>query len=70
MPSVSVVYKNNPNFRVVHVDPELQAIIDYEQWYMNLVMATGTAGLRSSNHLQNHHSHHNLNLFTVNCGVE
>ena len=40
MPSVSVVYKNNPNFRVVHFDPELQAIRDYEQWYMNLVMAT------------------------------
>jgi hypothetical protein len=41
MPSLSVVYKNNPNFRVVHLDPDLRAIVDYEQWYMNLVMATG-----------------------------
>ncbi|CAB4020803.1 Hypothetical predicted protein [Paramuricea clavata] len=39
-PSLSPVYNNNPNFRVVHLDPDLQAIKDYEQWYMNVVMAT------------------------------
>lgn len=39
-PSVSPVYRNNPSFRVVHVDPDLQALTDYEQYYMNLVMAT------------------------------
>lgn len=41
MPSVSVVYRNNPNFRIVHLDPDLQAITDYEQLYMNLVIVTG-----------------------------
>ena len=41
IPSVSPVYRNNPSFRVVHVDPDLQALTDYEQYYMNLVMATG-----------------------------
>ncbi|XP_028412957.1 sphingomyelinase phosphodiesterase D-like isoform X2 [Dendronephthya gigantea] len=40
MPSVSVVYKNNPNFRIVHLDPDRQAITDYEQFYMNLVIIT------------------------------
>ena len=41
MPSLSTVYRNNPNFRVVHLDPNLQAIKDYEQYFMNLVMVTG-----------------------------
>ena len=41
MPSVSVVYKNNPNYRVVYLDPDLRAVTDYEQWYMNLIIATG-----------------------------
>lgn len=41
MPSLSVVYRNNPNYRVVYLDPDLLAVADYEQWYMNLVLATG-----------------------------
>ncbi len=30
------MYRNNPAFRIVHLDPELQAIKEYEQYYMNI----------------------------------
>lgn len=38
---MSPIYKNNPSFRVVYLDPDQRAMVDYEQYYMNLVMATG-----------------------------
>lgn len=41
-PSVSPVYDNNPSFRVVSINPQEQALVDYEQYYMDLVLATGT----------------------------
>ena len=30
------MYRNNPAFRIVHLDPDLQAIKEYEQYYMNI----------------------------------
>ncbi|XP_028413417.1 acid sphingomyelinase-like phosphodiesterase 3a [Dendronephthya gigantea] len=36
MPSVSPSYRNYPAFRVVNLDPSLQAITDYEQYYLNI----------------------------------
>ncbi|XP_031551912.1 acid sphingomyelinase-like phosphodiesterase 3a isoform X2 [Actinia tenebrosa] len=39
-PSVSPVYSNNPSFRVVYIDEEERALLDYDQYYLNLVMAT------------------------------
>ena len=40
-PAISPVYHNNPAFRVVSLDTEKQALLDYSQHYMDLVMATG-----------------------------
>ena len=39
-PSVSPVYRNNPAFRIVSCDKQ-GSILDYDQQYMDLVMATG-----------------------------
>lgn len=40
-PSVSPVYSNNPSFRLVYIDEQERALLDYDQYYMDLVMATG-----------------------------
>ncbi|KAK3709033.1 hypothetical protein QZH41_014912, partial [Actinostola sp. cb2023] len=40
IPSVSPIYSNNPSFRVGYIDAEKQALLDYDQFYMDLVMAT------------------------------
>ena len=45
VPSLSPIYKNNPGFRVVSLDTESKALVDYKQYYMDLVMATGIEGL-------------------------
>ena len=41
VPSVSPIYANNPSYRVGYIDVEKQALLDYDQFYLNLVMATG-----------------------------
>ncbi|KAK3709034.1 hypothetical protein QZH41_014913, partial [Actinostola sp. cb2023] len=40
IPPVSPIYGNNPSFRVGYIDAEKQVLLDYDQFYMNLVMAT------------------------------
>lgn len=40
-PAISPVYHNNPAFRVVSLDTDQLALLDYTQYYMDLVMATG-----------------------------
>lgn len=39
-PAISPVYHNNPAFRVVSLDTDQLALLDYTQYYMDLVMAT------------------------------
>ncbi|XP_048579257.1 sphingomyelinase phosphodiesterase D isoform X2 [Nematostella vectensis] len=39
-PSVSVVYANNPAFRQVYLDRKELAILDYDQHFLDIVMAT------------------------------
>ena len=41
VPSLSPIYRNNPGFRVVSLDTETKTLVDYKQYYMDLVMATG-----------------------------
>ena len=45
VPSLSPIYNNNPGFRVVSLDTESKTLVDYKQYYMDLVMATGIEGL-------------------------
>ena len=40
-PAISPVYHNNPAFRMVSLDTEQLSLVDYTQYYMDLVMATG-----------------------------
>ena len=40
-PSVSPMYQNHPAFRVMSLDAEEQSLVDYSQFYMDLVMANG-----------------------------
>ena len=40
-PAISPVYQNNPAFRVMSLDTDNLALLDYSQFYMDLVMATG-----------------------------
>ena len=40
-PAISPVYHNNPAFRVMLLDTEQLSLVDYSQYYMDLVMATG-----------------------------
>ena len=40
-PAISPVYQNNPAFRVMSLDTEQLSLLDYSQYYMDLVMATG-----------------------------
>ena len=40
-PSVSPVYSNNPAFKVFSLRTDLQALVDYDQYYLDLVVATG-----------------------------
>ena len=40
-PSISPVYQNNPAFRVMSLDTEHLSLLDYSQYFMDLVMATG-----------------------------
>lgn len=39
-PSISPVYHNNPAFRIVSIDKLRLSLMDYTQYYMDLVMAT------------------------------
>ena len=39
--AISPVYQNNPAFRVMSLDTDNLALLDYSQFYMDLVMATG-----------------------------
>lgn len=39
-PAISPVYQNNPAFRVMSLDMEQLSLLDYSQYYMDLVMAT------------------------------
>lgn len=39
-PAISPVYQNNPAFRVMSLDTDNLALLDYSQFYMDLVMAT------------------------------
>lgn len=41
VPSLSPIYANNPSFRLGYIDVEKQALLDYDQFYLDLVMATG-----------------------------
>ena len=45
VPSLSPIYNNNPGFRVVSLDTETKTLVDYKQYCMDLVMATGIEGL-------------------------
>ena len=40
-PSISPCYDNNPGFLIVQLAPKRQTLVDYEQYYVDLVMATG-----------------------------
>ena len=40
-PSISPVYSNNPAFRVLSLNTNKQALVDYDQYYLDLVIATG-----------------------------
>ena len=40
-PAISPVYHNNPAFRVVSLETDQLVLLDYTQYYMDLVMATG-----------------------------
>lgn len=40
-PAISPVYHNNPAFRLLSLDTEKLLIMDYTQYYMDIVMATG-----------------------------
>lgn len=37
-PPVSPIYGNNPAYRVVYVDSKRQALLDYDNFFMDLVM--------------------------------
>ena len=39
-PAISPVYHNNPAFRLVSLDTDQLSLVDYTQYYMDLVMAT------------------------------
>lgn len=39
--SVSPVYSNNPTFRVMSLDTRERALVDYDQYYFDLVLVTG-----------------------------
>ncbi|XP_062516522.1 acid sphingomyelinase-like phosphodiesterase 3a [Corticium candelabrum] len=38
-PSISPVYNNNPAFRLVYVDDQTNAFVDYKQWYLNMALS-------------------------------
>ena len=40
--SISPVYGNNPAFKVYTLRTDKQALFDYDQYYLDLVIATGT----------------------------
>ena len=40
-PAISPVYHNNPAFRILSLDVEKLSLIDFTQYFMDLVMATG-----------------------------
>lgn len=40
-PAISPVYHNNPAFKLMSLDTEQLSLVDYSQYYMDLVMATG-----------------------------
>lgn len=39
--SISPVYNNNPAFKVYTLSTDKQALVDYDQYYLDLVIATG-----------------------------
>ena len=39
--SISPVYSNNPAFKVYTLRTDKQALVDYDQYYLDLVIATG-----------------------------
>lgn len=39
--SVSPVYSNNPTFRLMSLDTRERALVDYDQYYLDLVLVTG-----------------------------
>ena len=39
--SISPVYSNNPAFKVYTLSTDKQALVDYDQYYLDLVIATG-----------------------------
>ena len=39
-PAISPVYQNNPAFRVMSLDTEQLSLLDYSQYYIDLIMAT------------------------------
>ena len=39
--SISPVYSNNPAFKVFTLNTKKQALVDYDQYYLDLVIATG-----------------------------
>ena len=40
-PSISPIFHNNPAFRVLSLNTDKQALVDYDQYYLDLVIATG-----------------------------
>ena len=40
-PSISPIFSNNPAFRVMSLDTDQEALVDYDQYYLDLVIATG-----------------------------
>lgn len=40
--SISPIYSNNPAFKVYTLRTDKQALADYDQYYLDLVIATGT----------------------------
>ena len=41
-PSLTPDYKSNPAFRVITLDKQALSVTDYDQFYIDLVLATGT----------------------------
>lgn len=39
--SISPVYSNNPAFKVYTLSTDKEALVDYDQYYLDLVIATG-----------------------------
>ena len=47
--SVSPVYANNPAFKVFKLNTKKKAVLDYDQFYLDLVVATGMLTSRQKN---------------------